>query len=466
MAARLLPENPPTSTQLQPTPLPASDCWVNPGALPEESLTHSRAQRHGSSLTDGASLVKGSRMASSPRWKEPGQDSVMELFLLCPDPHAVGEVTQHETSGPQSSSDITTGDQISQFYLRLAKPQNWIIRHQPATQSSFTSVSFVKCLDLVLLLDGGVRISEAIILFYQPRVEEGEEEEEEEEVEKVFWLQEDCWGGRGYRSPLDSTGRRRKERRGDEREAVGEEGMGRVMKFQIQRGTSDPNSYKSLGDCFRTVFRNEGIYGFYKGIMPPILAETPKRAVKFFTFEQYKKLLGLTPLSTGLALSVAGLGSGLTEAIVVNPFEVVKVSLQANRDSFKEQPSSFGQARHIINADGFGLKGLNKGLTSTLGRHGVFNMIYFGFYFNVKDAIPASPDPTLEFMRKFAIGLTSGTISSCVNIPFDVAKSRIQGPQPVPGEIKYRTCFQTMGLVYREEGYVSVTPPPPQPPRQ
>lgn len=34
------------------------------------------------------------------------------------------------------------------------------------------------------------------------------------------------------------------------------------------------------------------------------------------------------------ALSLAGLGSGLTEAVVVNPFEVVKVSLQANRDSF------------------------------------------------------------------------------------------------------------------------------------
>uniref|UniRef100_A0A4W5PWU8 Mitochondrial 2-oxodicarboxylate carrier n=1 Tax=Hucho hucho TaxID=62062 RepID=A0A4W5PWU8_9TELE len=224
--------------------------------------------------------------------------------------------------------------------------------------------------------------------------------------------------------------------------------------FQIQRGTSDPHNYKSLVDCFRTVLRNEGIYGFYKGILPPILAETPKRAVKFFTFEQYKKLLSLTGLSAGLALSVAGLGSGLTEALVVNPFEVVKVGLQANRDSFQVQPSTFAQARNIINADGFGLRGLNKGLTSTLGRHGVFNMIYFGFYFNVKDAIPASQDPTLEFLRKFAIGLASGTISSCVNIPFDVAKSRIQAPQPIPGEIKYRTCFQTMGLVYREEGII------------
>ncbi|XP_016140355.1 mitochondrial 2-oxodicarboxylate carrier isoform X2 [Sinocyclocheilus grahami] len=207
-------------------------------------------------------------------------------------------------------------------------------------------------------------------------------------------------------------------------------------RFQIQRGKADPNNYKGLGDCFRTIFRAEGVYGFYKGILPPILAETPKRAVK--------------------ALSVAGLGSGLTEALVVNPFEVVKVSLQANRDSFKVQPSSFAQARTIINTDGFGLRGLNKGLTSTLGRHGVFNMIYFGFYFNVKDAIPASQDPRLEFMRKFAIGLVSGTVSSCVNIPFDVAKSRIQGPQPVPGEIKYRSCFQTMALVYREEGYLAL----------
>lgn len=32
----------------------------------------------------------------------------------------------------------------------------------------------------------------------------------------------------------------------------------------------------------------------------------------------------------------------------------------------------------------------------------------------------------MEFLRKVAIGFTSGTIASIVNIPFDVAKSRIQ----------------------------------------
>ena len=61
-------------------------------------------------------------------------------------------------------------------------------------------------------------------------------------------------------------------------------------------------------------------------------------------------------------------------------------------------------------------------------------------------------DPTADFMRRFAIGLVAGTLSSCLNIPFDVAKSRIQGPQPVAGQIKYKSCFQTIMLIYREEG--------------
>ncbi|XP_051478576.1 mitochondrial 2-oxodicarboxylate carrier isoform X2 [Apus apus] len=207
-------------------------------------------------------------------------------------------------------------------------------------------------------------------------------------------------------------------------------------RFQIQRGKTDPTSYKSLGDCFRTIFQREGLLGFYKGIFPPILAETPKRAVKAF--------------------AVAGLGSGLTEAVVVNPFEVVKVTLQANRNAFTEQPSSFVQARQIIKTEGLGFQGLNKGLTATLGRHGVFNMVYFGFYFNVKNILPVNKDPNLEFLRKFGIGLVSGTIASIINIPFDVAKSRIQGPQPVPGEIKYRTCFKTMATVYQEEGFLAL----------
>lgn len=65
--------------------------------------------------------------------------------------------------------------------------------------------------------------------------------------------------------------------------------------------------------------------------------------------------------------------------------------------SLIQQPSTVAKARQIIQADGFGLQGLNKGLPATLGRHGVFNMVYFGFYFNVKNLIPVNKVSTVQF---------------------------------------------------------------------
>ncbi|XP_041353328.1 mitochondrial 2-oxodicarboxylate carrier-like isoform X2 [Gigantopelta aegis] len=228
-------------------------------------------------------------------------------------------------------------------------------------------------------------------------------------------------------------------------------------RFQIQGGPEDPHRYTSIVDCFRRMYKSEGPLSFYKGILPPLLAETPKRAVKFFTFERYKTLFAYGDyLAQPLVLTAAGLFAGMTEALVINPFEVVKVRLQAERSAFKKQPSTFHLAREIVAKDGFGLKGLNKGLTSTLGRHGVFNMVYFSFYHNIKAIVPEVKDPRYDLPRRFVIGLGAGVLASCINIPWDVAKSRIQGPQPVPGQIKYRTCFQTMKLVYREEGYFAL----------
>ncbi|XP_074649021.1 mitochondrial 2-oxodicarboxylate carrier-like [Tubulanus polymorphus] len=229
-------------------------------------------------------------------------------------------------------------------------------------------------------------------------------------------------------------------------------------RFQIQRGPDDPNRYKSLADCFRRMYKTEGAFSFYKGILPPLLAETPKRATKFFTFEQYKNLFMFgNATATPVTFSLAGLCSGLTEAVVINPFEVVKVKLQAERGvSLKQQKSTWSTAREIMRERGFGLRGINLGLPATLGRHGVWNMVYFGFYHTVKGYIPESKDPSMDLLRRFAIGLAAGSLASVINIPFDVAKSRIQGPQPVTGSRKYQHCFKTIGTVFREEGFLAL----------
>jgi solute carrier family 25 2-oxodicarboxylate transporter 21 len=218
--------------------------------------------------------------------------------------------------------------------------------------------------------------------------------------------------------------------------------------------------YNGVFDCARKMIKSEGMFSVYKGILPPILAETPKRAAKFLTFEQTKPLflrLFGHDKPTPLTFSCAGLAAGVFEAILVNPFEMVKVTLQANRSKTGEVPSTIIVARQIVEKDGFGLRGLNRGLTATIGRNGVFNMIYFGFYHSVKNIVPEYTDDAVkEFLRKVAIGFTSGTLGSIINIPFDVAKSRIQGPQPQPGVVKYKSTFQSIGLVYREEGFAAL----------
>ncbi|XP_030382131.1 mitochondrial 2-oxodicarboxylate carrier [Scaptodrosophila lebanonensis] len=224
------------------------------------------------------------------------------------------------------------------------------------------------------------------------------------------------------------------------------------MQIQARPTATGEVHYNGVFDCFAKMYRQEGISSFWKGILPPILAETPKRAIKFLTFEQTKQFFQFgSPQPTPLTFSLAGLTAGTIEAIAVNPFEVVKVAQQADRQ--KKMVGTYAVAREIVQRDGFGLSGLNKGLTATMGRNGVFNMVYFGFYHSVKNVVPPSEDHTLEFLRKVCIGFIAGTLACFVNIPFDVAKSRIQGPQPVQGVIKYRGTLSSMALVYNEEGF-------------
>ena len=63
-------------------------------------------------------------------------------------------------------------------------------------------------------------------------------------------------------------------------------------------------------------------------------------------------------------------------------------------------------------------------------------------------------DPAV--VGQFALGFLAGTAASVSNVPFDVAKSRIQAPQPPGHPDKYSTTLATIRTVYKEEGYASL----------
>ncbi|XP_043603513.1 mitochondrial 2-oxodicarboxylate carrier-like isoform X1 [Bombus pyrosoma] len=221
------------------------------------------------------------------------------------------------------------------------------------------------------------------------------------------------------------------------------------FQLQVRMGTQDALYYTGIRDCMNKMYNNEGVAAFWKGILPPIIMETPKRAVKFFSFEQYKKFFN-NHTSQSTAFFCAGFLTGVTEAILVNPFEVVKVQMQSNRKHINDSPSTIAVTRHILYNQGFGLNGLNKGLSATIMRNAVFNAFYFGIYRSIIPRLNKQKEYVPELFLKFAIGFISGTVASCMNIPFDVAKSRIQGPQ---GTIQYKGTLQTIYLVYQNEGF-------------
>lgn len=59
--------------------------------------------------------------------------------------------------------------------------------------------------------------------------------------------------------------------------------------------------------------------------------EAPKRATKFAANEQYtalyKKLFGMEKITQSLAIAT-GVSAGVTEAVIIVPFELVKIRMQ------------------------------------------------------------------------------------------------------------------------------------------
>jgi hypothetical protein len=76
----------------------------------------------------------------------------------------------------------------------------------------------------------------------------------------------------------------------------------------------------------------------YRGIVPPILVEAPKRAIKFSANEQYtklyKSLYKTDKMTQGMSI-MSGVSAGCTEAVVIVPAELVKIRLQDKANVWK-----------------------------------------------------------------------------------------------------------------------------------
>ncbi|KAI9477265.1 hypothetical protein LPJ78_004341 [Coemansia sp. RSA 989] len=223
-------------------------------------------------------------------------------------------------------------------------------------------------------------------------------------------------------------------------------------RLMLQVGKGGSEQYKSILDVFKRIIKEEGPTRLYRGILPPIMVEAPKRAIKFAANDtygpMYKKLFNKTELTQPLAI-MTGVTAGITEALIVATPELVKIRLQAKENAGRYS-GTMDCVRKIYAEEG--VKAFANGLEATIWRHALWNGGYFGSIFGIKKMLPKAESKKGELALNFVAGAIGGTIGTTLNTPPDVVKTRIQNHNPAKGPAPYTTFLAGARTIAREEG--------------
>ncbi|KAJ8929544.1 hypothetical protein NQ314_017762 [Rhamnusium bicolor] len=179
--------------------------------------------------------------------------------------------------------------------------------------------------------------------------------------------------------------------------------------------TSPPSQIQSpsIVQCLKHIIQHEGPMALFKGLGPNLIGVAPSRAVYFCTYSQAKLFCNsFLPPDSPIVHVCSASCAGFMASTLTNPIWFVKTRLQLdlNRNS---DVTAMQVVRRIY----------AKTITG-LGRK--------------------SSKDFLEFM---VAGAISKTVASCIAYPHEVARTRLREEGS-----KYRAFWQTLGLVYKEEG--------------
>ena len=136
---------------------------------------------------------------------------------------------------------------------------------------------------------------------------------------------------------------------------------------------------------------------------------------------------GLSSMTQGLSV-LTGISAGMTEALLVVSFELVKIRMQ-DKQLASKYSSTTDCIRQIWRQEG-GFWAFWKGTEATLWRHAMWNGGYFGVIHWVRSLLPKPKDKREKLLSDFVSGAIGGSVGTLLNTPFDVVKTRIQGYVP------------------------------------
>jgi len=192
-------------------------------------------------------------------------------------------------------------------------------------------------------------------------------------------------------------------------------------RFQLNEGKN-----VSVVGGLRAVIQEGGFVRFYRGILPELVGNLPAASVLLASYELFKRYL--SQLNGGLCdfkvAFTAGFLSGFTESLVVTPFQVVKVRMQA-KEYLGFYHNSYDCMWQLLRTEG--LPSLMIGLGPSFWRNCTWNSVYFSLLFlQTKSLFPSARSFSAEVTQTFVGGAIAGAIATVFAAPFDMVKSRFQ----------------------------------------
>ena len=163
-----------------------------------------------------------------------------------------------------------------------------------------------------------------------------------------------------------------------------------VIKQRMQMHQSQ---FRSVFDCARTVYRNEGLFAFYVSYPTTLTMTIPFAACQFAVYEWAKKSLNPQGEYSPVTHVVAGGMAGAVGAAVTTPLDVAKTLLQTRGTSHDPEIRSCRGMLHAFRIIWMrdGLKGFSRGLTPRVLTHVPSNALSWLSYEFFSTPAPLSP---------------------------------------------------------------------------
>jgi len=201
-----------------------------------------------------------------------------------------------------------------------------------------------------------------------------------------------------------------------------------LIKVRLQTS----NQYSGTLDCMKSILKQDGARGLYRGMTAPLIGVTPIFAICFWGYglgKQISRNLWNTEKDETLSLTqlaFAGGFSALPTTLIMAPSERIKCLLQVQQSQANSQTKFKGPLdvmKHLLKEGG--VKSLFRGTGATLLRDVPGSVAYFWTYEFLKRSLSSNQTEISPLAVLFAGGM-AGIANWTLAIPADVLKSRLQ----------------------------------------